>query len=396
MTIENFEWYNPTKLIVKADAGPEIADYISKDGHTSVLLAYGQQAIKKIGLYDKIVAALRKHNITIYELPGIRANPEIKKVVEGINICRQHNIECVLAVGGGSTYDSCKAIIAGAKFPVDVSADKIWECFEGTRKIEAALPLYGVLTISATGTEMNYGGVVQDDEQKKKWDIDSVHCFPKVSIVDPKLQTFLPWYQQVNGFIDAIIHILEYLTNVDDSQSVETTFAINISMIRSIIKCGNVLQQKNDDYNARANFCWAATCALNQLSGVAMNYGCWAVHLLEHAMAAIDPSISHGAGLGVAFPAFVKVNASKGQKLQTYDRIAKEVFEKEGWQGLVEGFQDLLRKWKHPLTLNELYKREVGQEEREQLIKVYMMKPIGNYQAETNVEEFVREVYKVM
>ena len=138
-------------------------------------------------MYDKIVAELQKNNIKIFELPGIRANPEIKKVIEGIDICRANNIECVLAVGGGSTYDSCKAIIAGAKFPADVSSDKIWECFEGARKIEAALPLYGVLTISATGTEMNYGGVVQDDEKKKKWGIASDYCFPKVSIVDPKL-----------------------------------------------------------------------------------------------------------------------------------------------------------------------------------------------------------------
>ena len=187
MSIKAFEWYNPTKLIVKADAAPEIADHIAKDGHKSVLLAYGQQAIKKIGLYDKIVAALKKHDIAIFELPGIRANPEIKKVVEGVEICRKNKIECVLAVGGGSTYDSCKAIIVGAKFPDDVPSSKIWECYEGTRPVEAAIPLYGVLTISATGTEMNDGGVVQDDEQKKKWCFNSVHCFPRVSIVDPKL-----------------------------------------------------------------------------------------------------------------------------------------------------------------------------------------------------------------
>lgn len=133
MSIRNFDFYNPVKLIVKEDASPEIAKYIAADGHKSVLLAYGQNAIKKIGLYDKIVAALKEHNITIYELPGIRANPEIKKVVEGINICRTNKIEAVLAVGGGSTYDTCKAVIVGAKFPADVPSEKIWECYEGTR-----------------------------------------------------------------------------------------------------------------------------------------------------------------------------------------------------------------------------------------------------------------------
>lgn len=110
-------------------------------------------------------------------------------------MCRQNKIEAVLPIGGGSCYDSAKAIAVGATFPEDVPSSAIWECYEGTRIPEAAIPLYGVLTISATGSEMNNGGVVQDDEQKKKWSFNSVHCFPKVSIVDPAIQAGLPWYQ---------------------------------------------------------------------------------------------------------------------------------------------------------------------------------------------------------
>lgn len=164
MSIKNFEWYNPTKLIIKEDASPEIADYISKDGHKSVLLAYGQASVKKIGLYDKVVSALKAKNIAIYELSGIRANPEIKTVMKGIDICREHKVEAILPLGGGSVYDSCKAIAVGATYPADTPSSAIWECYEGTRQVTAALPIYGVLTISATGSEMNNGGVVQDDE----------------------------------------------------------------------------------------------------------------------------------------------------------------------------------------------------------------------------------------
>ncbi|CAL6081355.1 Alcohol_dehydrogenase [Hexamita inflata] len=397
MSIENFQWYNPTKLIVKHDASAEIADHIAADGIKSVLLVYGQNSVKKIGLYDKVVAALKAKGIQIFELSGIRANPEIKTVVKGIDICRANSIQAVLPLGGGSTYDSCKAIAVGALFDESVKSSQIWECYEGSRPVTKALPIYGVLTISATGSEMNDGGVVQDDEQKKKWSFNSVHCFPKVSIVDPKVQANLPWYQQVNGFVDAFIHTCEFLTVVEEPETVETTYAIDISLLRSIIKAGDKLQKDTNDHVARANFIWAGTCALNQLSGVAMKGGDWAVHLLEHAMGAIDPKISHGAGLGVAFPAFVRANAERGLRLKTYDRIAREVFGKQGWQGLIEGFQAQLKKWGHPTSLNELFGRTMGEAERNELLKVYMMRPVcGYYPTGCLPEDIARDAYKYM
>ncbi|CAL5997733.1 Alcohol_dehydrogenase [Hexamita inflata] len=131
MSIENFQWYNPTKLIVKHDASAEIADHIAADGIKSVLLVYGQNSVKKMGLYDQVVAALKAKGIQIFELSGIRANPEIKTVVKGIEICRAHSIQAVLPLGGGSTYDSCKAIAVGALFDESVKSSQIWECYSG-------------------------------------------------------------------------------------------------------------------------------------------------------------------------------------------------------------------------------------------------------------------------
>jgi len=194
MSIENFQWYNPVHLIVKKDGSPEIAEYMSRDGIKSALMVYGKASIKKNGLYDKIVAALKKHGIQIYELPGIRANPEINDVIKGVDLCRQHKIQAVLPVGGGSCYDSAKAIAVGAKLPMDTPSSAVWEYYEGKRKATEAIPIYGVLTISATGSEMNDGGVCQNDAEKKKWSFAAKCCFPRVSIVDPAIQAGLPWY----------------------------------------------------------------------------------------------------------------------------------------------------------------------------------------------------------
>ncbi|CAL5999034.1 Alcohol_dehydrogenase [Hexamita inflata] len=178
MSISNFSFYNPTKLIVKHDAAPEIADYIANDGIKSVLLVYGQGSVKRIGVYDKVVAALKSKNIVIHELSGVRANPEIHTVIKGIDICRQNNIQAVLPLGGGSTFDSSKAIAVGACFDHEIRSEQIWECYENKRIATKALPIYGVLTISATGSEMNNGGVLKEEVDVRLGSSlpQSVHC----------------------------------------------------------------------------------------------------------------------------------------------------------------------------------------------------------------------------
>ncbi|CAL6014832.1 Alcohol_dehydrogenase [Hexamita inflata] len=398
MSIQAFQWFNPTKLIVKHDASHEIADYIAADQIQSVLLVSGKGSVKKIGVYDQVVNALKAKRIIIYELSGVRANPEIKTVIQGIGICRKHSIQAVVPIGGGSSFDTAKGIACGAALSEqDLKSENAWEIYEGKVQITKALPIYGVLTISATGSEMNIGAVAQDDAQKKKYSFHSIHCFPKVSIVDPKLQAHLPWFQQVNGFVDAFMHICEFVTNMEDTEEAETTFALDLSLLRSIIKAGDKLQQNTNDHVARANFIWAATCALNQLSAVAMRGGCGAVHYMEHPLSAQDPSISHGAGLGVVFPAFVRANGERGLRLQMYDRMAKEVFGREGWQGVIDGFQTQLKKWGHPTSLNELFGREVGEEERIQLLEIFKKRPVcGHYPDMKLPEDIAADTYKYM
>ncbi|KAH0570289.1 alcohol dehydrogenase [Spironucleus salmonicida] len=380
--MQDVTFHNPTKLIIKKDGSVDIVNFLVQDNIKSVLLLTGKTAVKKIGLFDKITAALKAQNIKFFECCEVRANPEIKLVISQVEFCRKNNVQAILCVGGGSCYDSAKAIAAGAKLPDDVPASKVWEFYEGTRVPTGALPIYGVLTISATASEHNNGGVVQDDEQHKKWSFASEFTFPVVSIVDPCLQVHLPWYQQVNGFVDATVHILEFMTCDDCPEKAEAAFSYNAAMIKTIIKCGDILQKDPKNYDARANFCWIASCALNQYSGFGFHGGDWAVHMMEHAMGAIDPTVSHGAGLGVAFPAFVKANSKRGLRTHCYDRIAKEVYGLEGTEGLIKGFQAQLKKWGHPLTLDELFAKKMGQTERKQLLDIYMMKPTCGYYAD--------------
>ena len=138
--------------------------------------------------------------------------------------------------------------------------------------------------------------------------------------------------------MDAIIHLLEFVTNVDEPSDHLTTYNYNISIIKSIIECADILQRDPKNYAARANFCWAATVALDGFSAMSMKGGCWATHYFEHVLGGFDPTVSHGAGLGVAFPAFVRVNTERRLRQKTYARIARDVYGKEGAAGLIEGF----------------------------------------------------------
>ncbi|CAL5997135.1 Alcohol_dehydrogenase [Hexamita inflata] len=398
MTIQSFDWYNPTKLIVKHDASAEIVDYLVQDNITSVMLVYGRSSAKRIGVYDAVVNALKMKNIRIFELPNIRPNPQIERVIEGINICRQHNIQAMLPLGGGSCFDTAKGIAIGALFSHDVPAETIWNCYERTLVPKSALPIYGVMTCSGTGSEMNHASVMQDDKQKKKFAFGSSVIFPKVSIVDPKLQATIPWYVQVGGFVDAFMHVCENLTNVEDPEEVETTYAIDISLCRSIIKAGDKLLKDPNDHVARANFIWADICAIDQLSAIAMKGGDIGVHMLQHAMTAVNPNIQHGAGIGVAFLAFIKVNGERGLRKATYDRMAKEIFGREGWQGLYDGFKEVLVRWGHPTTLDELFGRKMTEEDRAELLRVFNMNSIScnHYPDRKLPEELAYEAYKLM
>ncbi len=341
--MKNFTFYNPTKLIFGQDTIPQIGDAISNYQCKSVLLVAGSGSIKRNGVYDQVIKSLRAKNIRVVEHWGVRPNPTLDNVIIGIKLAQTEKVDAVLAVGGGSTIDAAKSICIGYFVP------DIWQVYERVVPIEKALPLFTILTLSATGSEMNAGAVLSNESERKKWATGSPLMFPKVTIVDPSVQMTLPWNQTVNGAIDTISHIQE-LYFVANNQ--ESTMVIDESIIRTVIRVTNELQQNENDYNARANLAWSASLALCGLCGAGFDDGDWSVHWLEHGISAVYPEVAHGAGLGVLYPAWIQVN----QKFNpvTFSRWARNIWNCDTIDDGVAAFKSQLKSWKAPISLNEL------------------------------------------
>ncbi len=294
--MENFVFQNHTKIIfgkgVEGKTAPETAA-ISKN----ILLHYGGGSIKKSGLYDRITASLKAGGIRYTELGGVKSNPRLSLVREGIEICRNSNIDFILAVGGGSVIDSAKAIGVGVCFEGD-----LWDCFEGKERADKSLPVGVVLTIPAAGSEASMASVITNEDDSSKRVIGYDFIRPVFAIMNPELTYTLPPYQSACGAVDMLAHVMErYFTTV---KNVDLTDKLCEAAMRSIIKNAPVILVDPDDYNARAEIMWAGTIAHNDLLGMGRIED-WASHNIEHELSALY-DVSHGAGLAVIFPAWMK------------------------------------------------------------------------------------------
>jgi alcohol dehydrogenase YqhD (iron-dependent ADH family) len=263
-------------------------------------------------------------------------------VNETIDFARENQVQAILAVGGGSVIDSGKAIALGYYL------DDMWAFMQRRVKATKALPLYTILTISATGSEMNSGFVITNSETKQKWGAGSPLTFPKVSIIDPQAQFTLPWNQTVNGAIDALAHIMEYYFVSADAQ---VTMAVDEALMTKVIEATDKLQDAPKDYTYRANLAWAATLALNGISGVAMDGGDWACHMIEHAISAIYPHVAHGAGLGVIFPAWIEFMAIRHPKKFS---TLKNIWGGDNFIQALINMRNKIRSWGNPVSLRDL------------------------------------------
>ncbi|MBO9599704.1 MAG: iron-containing alcohol dehydrogenase [Cohnella sp.] len=291
-----FELHNPTKLVFGAGKVQKLGELVQPYGKR-ILLVYGGGSIKKSGLYDEVQAQLKTIGATVYELPGIEPNPRLSTVKKGIAICREHNVEFILAVGGGSVIDAAKAVAVGVPYEGDV-----WDFTIGKAAIKAALPLGTVLTLAATGSEMNGNSVISDWDNKLKRSFGSKLAYPKFSILDPKLTFTVPRDQTVNGIVDIMSHVFEqYFTHTQDIP-LQSRFAE--SVLLTVIENGEKALENGSDYEARANLLLAGTYALNGTlpTGVVTD---WATHGIEHEVSAIY-DIAHGAGLAIIFPNWMK------------------------------------------------------------------------------------------
>ena len=295
--MENFTFFNPTKVIFGRRTIPRIGEEINKKGYNKILLLAGKGSNRENGVYDATVKSLKRAGIEWIECWGVKPNPILSHAEEALELVRKEGLQMVLAIGGGSVIDEAKSIAAGFYL------NNIWDAFEENQTINKALPVFSILTLSGTCSEMDPFAVLTNEVEKKKWNIGGDALFPKVSIIDPSVQMSLPWSQTVNGAIDAMSHVMEFYFL---GEKEEITIALDEAIMRTIIKCLDMLKDDEKNYQARANIAWSATLALNGISGIALKGGDWSSHRLEHGISALHPDIAHGAGLAVVFPAWIK------------------------------------------------------------------------------------------
>ncbi len=295
--MKNFNYQAGTKILFGKNKINELADEVLQYSKR-VLITYGQGSVIKSGLLDAVKDKLKEKNIHIEELSGIQPNPRLSSVKNGIEICRDKNIGFILAVGGGSIIDATKAIAAGYSYDGDV-----WDFFKRKAVPANPLPLGTILTLAATGSEMNGGSVVSNEDTMEKLPMGSDLLRPKFSILDPTYTFTVNKWQTAAGTVDIISHIFENYFTPDLGTDIQDSIAEGI--IKTCIKYGPIALNEPENYEARANLMWASSLALNGLTGTGKMMGDWSTHMIEHEVSAIY-DLTHGAGLSIIFPNWMK------------------------------------------------------------------------------------------
>lgn len=306
--MQNFDYMTPTRLIFGRDAIAKLPEVMTQFGK-KILLTYGGGSIKKIGLYQKVLEMLKGYDIV--ELPGIQPNPKYDpSVLDGVRLCKEHNVDVILSVGGGSVLDCSKAIAAGAKYDGDP-----WDLISYKVKAKAALPIVDILTLAATGSEYDCGGVISRTETNDKIGYIDPLLFPVVSILDPVYTFTVSKKQTAAGIADAMNHTIEQYF-VEDSTLLNDGFCE--SMLRSLMTNGRKCLENPEDYTARAEMMLACTYGCNGILALGNSYSGWPCHGIEHALSAYY-DITHGEGLAIITPRWMRHILNE----RTIDRFVK-------------------------------------------------------------------------
>lgn len=350
----DFDFLSPTKIYFGKEKENEIGKILIERNFTNVLLVYGSSSIKKIGLYEKIIKILDENNIKHCEISNIRPNPSLDKVLEGIKIAKENNVELVLAVGGGSVIDSAKLIADGFYYegnPFDFNLH-----LQSPKK---ALPIGVILTLSASGSELSPSCVISDDKKGIKSGFNSELNRPIFAIMNPELTYSVSKYQTGCGIVDIISHSLErYFC---PSGEYEFSDLLALSIIKNTIECGKKCIEEANNYNARAMMMLCGAFSHNGLTSMGKKW-VLTVHSIEHALSSFDINIAHGAGLSVLLPGWMeymyKEDLDKFAKFSEFvfniNFFDKEESAKMGIQYLKKYFKDIGM----PITLGELNIKE--------------------------------------
>ncbi len=311
----DFTYYNPTRIYFGKDSLASLDNELQNYGDT-VLLAYGRNSIKTMGLYDKVMAALNNAGKKVIELAGIMPNPTYDKMMEGARLVRDNNVSLILAVGGGSVIDCAKGISVSAYCDED-PFQKYWVQFQDIAN--KVVPVASILTMVGTGSEMNGGSVITHEEMKYKGGrVFPVEVYPKFSILNPEYTYSVPQYQMVSGVFDTMSHLMEQYFSGDDSS---TTDYLIEALLKSSIDNARAALKNPEDYESRSNLMWNATLALNTLTGLSKPQD-WEVHI-EHQLGAYT-DCAHGMGLAAISLPYYRHIYSYG--LDRFVRFATEVW----------------------------------------------------------------------
>jgi alcohol dehydrogenase YqhD (iron-dependent ADH family) len=350
--MENFVYFNPTKIIFGKDTELGVGDEVKLHGSKVLIHHYGEAFIRKSGLLDRVVVSLEQSGMMIYELAGVKPNPRVSLVREGIEMVRQNKIDFILAIGGGSVIDSSKAIAFGAPYTGDV-----WDFFSGRAEVKETLPVGVILTIPAAGSESSGSAVITNEDGWYKRSIDGVDSIrPKFAIMNPELTYTLPTYQTASGACDIMSHVMERYFSV--TPHVDLTDKLCEGILKAVMKNLLLVLKEPDDYDSRAEIMWAGSIAHSDIVGTGRSPA-WACHKIEHELGGIY-DVAHGAGLTAIMPSWMRYVYK--DRLEMFIKFAMRVWDVEynfddPEKTAVEGIDRLELFFKRvgmPVTLSEL------------------------------------------
>ena len=347
--MNNFTFDIPTKIHFGAGQISHLAELT--DAGRSVLMVYGGGSVKKNGIYDAAVKMLAECGISVYELPGVAPNPKIGLVRDGVSLCKAHSIDMILAVGGGSSIDCAKLVAAGACYEGDP-----WKLMVDSSLITKALPIYVVLTLAATGSEMDNSTVISNPETNQKLDIANNALKPRMAVLDPEYTYSVPGPQTAAGSVDIMSHVFEsYFTNTPGA---DIQAQMCLAILKTVVKNAPIAMEKPDDYDARANLMWCSSLALNGLLTLGAKVK-WCVHPIEHELSAYY-DITHGVGLAILTPVWMEyiLSENTAPKLAEYGKavwnISDDCSDMETAKLAIKRTRDFFESLGMPATLAEL------------------------------------------
>lgn len=341
--MRNFTYYNPTRIEFGKGKEENIGRYISEYGISKVLIVYGSERIRKTGLFDKVAQSLTESGIHYKALGGVQSNPVLSKVYEGVEMAKSNGVEAVLAVGGGSVLDSVKAIAAGAIYEGDV-----WDFFTYKAVPDQALKIFDIMTLAATGSEMNNYAVVTNDDTKEKFSLAGAATFPTVSVINPELQASVTKEYLAYSAADIFAHSLDMYLSATYLPEFIAGHVENI--LKTVMRTTEILLKDASNYEARGEFAWAATQALNFSTFCGVENNRFDTHFIEHTLSA-EYNIAHGAGLSIIVPAWMKWQ--KKYLPERFERFAIHLFDVKDADAGIEALKQWYTKIGTPVTLGE-------------------------------------------